>query len=440
MGIHSLFQGAKMKRLTLSFLINILFIIWSGESLAIEADFAGYLRGGTGLNLQGGKQECFNSHGIPSNFVRLGNECSFYSELAITFHNKKAEKLDPVYFVTQVRLQNGAAGTRQWEAAANRDINQLEAFVKAGGFSEVEGQFWIGKRFYRNVDLNIFDWYYYADMSGVGAGIEKIPLGQGLFSIAHLIQANDTITKTSVGRPVLQALDLRWEALPFFAEQKMNTWAVYAWAPASSEGVNQYQSTDGYSLAARVEGPVFNGKNNFSLLYGKGTMKDFNIYANSAVPDSDSSQNRAWNLRWVEDWTHDVSDRWAFMLGLAGEYGDNGNKSGMGSNRQWQALGVRPIYFVSDRFQWVFEAGYSHFKNDSEVNAGVMVGDRELSRLTVASQLSLSKSIWGRPVMRVFVTHSLWNSGNQSYIAQVAPTFANRTEGTSLGYQFEAWF
>jgi maltoporin len=111
---------------------------------------------------------------------------------------------------------------------------------------------------------------------------------------------------------------------------------------------------------------------------------------------------------------------------------------------QWQEIGIRPIYYFTDRVQFLFEGGYSHYKDESETVGGVAgapaVGDRELSRITIGPQLSIKKSIWGRPVMRAFVSHSFWNRNNQSFVAQNAPTFADKMEGTSFGYQFETWF
>ncbi|MGZ3796319.1 MAG: carbohydrate porin [Pseudobdellovibrionaceae bacterium] len=426
------------------FLLFLLFIFeMSSSSYALEADFGAYLRGGTGLNAEGGQQECFFNEGIPGNFMRLGNECGFYSELIFSFNNKKPEEGNANYFKTQLRLEFNSKGTRQWEPKGDRDINQIEAFVSAGGFAEIPGDYWIGKRFYRDVDLHIFDWYYYADMSGVGAGVENLPLGVGKFSVAHLIQGNETLTSTSVGRPVLQALDLRWKNLQWkdlLGEQYLNLWGVYAWAPASSDATNSYVASRGYSAAARLQGPVLKGNNNFSLLYGKGPMKDFNIYANSAVLSTDDSQNKAWTFRVVEDWVADVTDKWALMVGAAAEFGDNGTPTQ--NHRQWQEVGVRPIYFVTDRFQWVFEVGYSRIKNDSEVVAGSgeLLGERGLGRITVAPQLSIGKGIWLRPVMRAFLSHSFWTTSNRSYIADAAPTFKDKNEGTTLGYQFEAWF
>lgn len=425
-----------MKRIAL-LLVTSLFSI---NALSADAEFLGYLRGGTGLNLEGGKQECFNNQGIPGNFLRLGNECSFYSELIFAFHHKKPTDTDPMFFRTQVRLMFGAQGTRAWEPASNRDVNQVEAYVTAGGLSEVPGEFWIGKRFYRDVDLNIFDWYYYAEMSGVGAGWENVKVGPGFFSFAHLIQTNDSIdsltdapVQTDVGRPVLQAMDFRYKAVPVFAEQKLNFWGVYAWAPASNSATEQFIATNGYSVATRLEGKLGSGYNNFSVMYGKGTMKDFNIYANSTLPANDPSQNKAWNVRVVEDFHKDVTDRWAVLAAIAGEYGDSG--ADQNSKRHFYEVGARPIYYFTDRFQLMAEFGFSRINNEADG-----LGDRDLTRISLAPQISFSKSIWGRPVLRAFVAHSFWNDANKTQVANGAPTFADKTAGTNIGYQFETWF
>ncbi|MFS4459961.1 carbohydrate porin [Bdellovibrio sp. HCB2-146] len=418
----------------LSFLVVSFFSL---QVFAIDAEFLGYLRGGTGLNFQGGKQECFYNQGIPGNFLRLGNECSFYSEIAVIFHHKKPTVEDSVFFRTQVRMMFNALGTSQWEPASTRDINQIEAFVTAGGLSELPGELWVGKRFYRDVDLHIFDWYYYADMSGVGAGWQNIQAGPGLFSIAHLIQTNENV-QTDVGRPTLQAIDLRWAQVPLSHDHKLNFWGVFSWAPAGDDGTNKYVASNGYSVASRMESFIGEGVNNFSLMYGKGTMKDFNIYASSAVPATDDSQNKAWSVRAVENWNKEVTDRWAFMLGLAGEYGDTGADTD--SRRYFYEVGLRPLYYVTDRFQWVLELGYSRILNESEKTGGDPVGERDLSRITLAPQISFSKSIWGRPVLRAFVTHTIWNTANKSYVGVSAPSFKEETAGTSFGYQFEAWF
>lgn len=440
-------RSTELKRVKTLFLLVGINLIFTSSSPALTVTGSGYLRGGTGLNLRGGHKECFNNSGIPGNFLRLGNECGFYSELGVSFLQQASEDVKSPYFKTQIRAAFDSRGRAQWEKSTDRDIQQIEAFVQAGGWMDLPGDYWAGKRFYRDVDLHMFDWYYYADMSGLGAGVENLPLGSGKFSVAHLIQAHNAQppeeeATTSVGRPVLQALDFRWKSLPW-GSQLLNFWGVYAWAPGSSTATLNYVSTQGHALAARLQGPWGMGQNNFAVLYGQGAMKDLNIYGDKTVLDTEDRQNRAWTVRVVEDWQKEVSDQWAVMVAAAAELSEDGAKN----RKEWQAFGVRPTYFVSDQFQWVFEAGYSRIKNAAEVDSGTgqPVGERGLGRVTVAPQLSLTKSMWSRPVLRAYLAYSFWTTSNRSDVAGSAadgsaPTFADKNAGTSFGYQFETWF
>ncbi|WP_413575746.1 carbohydrate porin [Bdellovibrio sp. HCB290] len=422
---------------------------------ALEADFTTYLRGGTGVNQEGGKMECFRNRNLPGNFLRLGNECDFYTELGFVFHHKKATEADPSFFRTQLRYAYSSEGLRQWEsskqtidtsggtpeATISIPKSEIEAYVKAGGFDGSPIEYWVGKRFYRDVDLFIFDWYYYGEMAGVGAGLEAIPVGPGKLAIANLIQANEDFNTTSVGRPVLNIWDFRYTSIPVFAEQKISFWGVYAWAKGSTDTtatpVATFEATNGYVLATKLEGPAFSGYNKAVLEFGQGAMNGFNVYGNSAVnaaSANDLAQNKAWNLRAIEDWTMDVTDNWAVMFGLAANYGSNGKSEN--NKVQWQAIGVRPIYYFTDRFQLAFETGYNRYEDESEG-----VGARELGRVAIAPQLSFAKSIWGRPVMRAYASYSFWNDANKGdYIGSSAPTFADKNAGFNVGYQYEVWF
>lgn len=413
----------------------VISFLWASVSFAIETDFSGYFRGGTGLNLEGGKQNCFNNNGIPGNFLRLANECSYYGELSMVFHHKKPDDQDTSYFKTHTRLVMQAPGVRQWEPASKSTVQQLEAYVSAGGLNEIPGEIWIGKRFYRDVDAHIMDWFYYADMSGVGAGIDNLSVGPGKLAIAHLVQGEDPETVTSSGVPVNQSIDIRYKNIPVMEDQNINFWGVYTFGRESSDGTNDYAERKGAVLATRLNGPVSGGNNNFAILYGTGAMRDFNIYADPTLVKAQDSLNDAWTVRVVEDWARDVTDKWAFLFTAGYEYSDNGSDAD--NVRQMSLIGIRPTYFVTDRFQWVFETGFSRIKDESE---GPNAEDRDLMRVTVASQISLKKTIWGRPVMRAFVTYSSWSDSNKANIAAQAPAFANRNNGTNIGYQFEAWF
>ncbi|XGC80612.1 carbohydrate porin [Bdellovibrio bacteriovorus] len=415
----------------------VISLLWVSTSFAIEPEFLGYLRGGTGINLEGGKNNCFYNQGIPGNFMRLGNECEFYTELGITFPHKKPDEQDTSYFKTHFRLVAKSPGVRQWESATNSIAQQLEAYITVGGLNEIPGEIWIGKRFYRDADSHIMDWFYYADMSGVGAGIDNLSVGTGKLAVAHLIQGNDDpAVTTDNGTPVNQFLDIRYKSIPVMEDQNINFWAVYGFGQESTDGATEYADRSGIVLATRLNGPLYTGNNNFAVLYGTGLMRDFNIYGSPNLPVAQDYLNDAWTVRVVDDWVRDVTDKWAVMFTAAIEHSDSGADTD--SIRQMQIIGIRPTYYVTDRFQMVFDAGFSRINDESEGDA---FENRDLSRFTIAPQISFKKSVWGRPVMRFYVAHSTWSESNKTKVATgPAAAFADKTSGTNVGYQFETWF
>ena len=63
-------------------IVNLIVVLGAfvvlNQAWAMPVDMHGYLRSGTGNNLQGGKQNCFNNPGSEGNEFRLGNECGIY--------------------------------------------------------------------------------------------------------------------------------------------------------------------------------------------------------------------------------------------------------------------------------------------------------------------------------------------------------------------------
>jgi maltoporin len=155
-------------------------------------------------------------------------------------------------------------------------------------------------------------------------------------------------------------------------------------------------------------------------------MNGFNLYGNSMITagNHQSSEKR---LRFVNHTTFDVTDKWAFHLSVNHErHIDAGTVAD-----QWLGAGIHPVYKMTQNFQLVGEVGHSIVQNN---------GAHKLTRLTFAPQLSINESIWGRPVLRAYYTHSFWNNLNNSNIAQNAPTYANQNNGGSYGLQMESFF
>jgi maltoporin len=157
------------------------------------------------------------------------------------------------------------------------------------------------------------------------------------------------------------------------------------------------------------------------------------------TPSTDDSINKASRLRFVENVATNLSNKWAILGVAAAEVIDRGTSAD--SSGEWQSVGVRPIYSFTDHYQLLMEAGYSRIRMDNEVDAGgAKLGTRELTRLTIAPQMSFGRDIWARPVMRIFYTQSFWNKANQTKISTDAPSFAQSQQGSSFGYQAEVWF
>lgn len=407
----------------------------TGESF----DFSGYFRAGTGTNLRGGKQECFPNPGSPTNEFRLGNECGIYGELAFKAIHKKSTRESPGFFNTLYRLSLSPKGYRQWEQdkfVTNKEstLNLTEAFAEGGQF-EVPFVLWAGKRYYRQIDAHVNDWFYFANIGGVGAGVDQIPLGPGQLALAHLMQTSDTAT--SRGQPQLQFIDLRWNDIKINRREKIFVWTGYGFAPdgkeaAGSTSPKNYVATKGWVFGVRYNLTLKGGFNDFAILYGHGNMESLGL--SDASPTEESNLNKAYRYRVVNNFAQEISPNFSLLGVVAAELTHNGNTDK--SRGEWQSLGLRPTYYQTDRFHWVLELGYSRIKKQSEDDGKV----RDLTRLTLAPSYTLGKSTWSRPVLRAYFTKSFWNANNKGRLAAEAPSFAGQGEGEAFGYQMEVWF
>lgn len=391
-----------------------------------------YLRSGVGSNFKGGDQECFNNPGTPGNEFRLGNECQNYGELVLTGHPIRADEQSQTYVKAQVRLAFSQDGDTNWEGANSEDpIAVRESFVEIGGIDNSPISFWAGKRFYRENDLHMNDFYYFADTSGNGGGIGHIPFLRGHLHLAWL-RENSQI-QTDKGKRALNLFDARIKGLQIAPGHNLNLWLGYAYVPSAIE-------VDSQSELASHSGKVFGvlhdwnlngGFNHLALLYGQGLMREFNLYAPlDTVKDSIESRRLkdSRRFRLVEHLSMEVGQDFAFHFATTFEWRDNGNSD---EGEVWWNVGVRPVYFFTDHYQIAFEAGTSIVNRKGE-------DLRRLTRFTIAPQVATSRSLWGRPVVRAFVSRSFWSRSNRGDVGAIA--YENSTSGGSFGLHIEAWF
>ena len=76
----------------------------------------------------------------------------------------------------------------------NTKLNFRETYVEGGRFEGSKLGFWAGKKFYREGDLFMNDWYYFGDASGNGFGINGIDLGFGKLELGYIKNVQTTKT------------------------------------------------------------------------------------------------------------------------------------------------------------------------------------------------------------------------------------------------------
>ncbi|MGZ3703022.1 MAG: carbohydrate porin [Bdellovibrionota bacterium] len=425
-------------------LASFLFVsFFSTPTFAADAEFHGYLRAGAGNNGKGAKEECIYNRGSPANEFRLGNECTIYGEAAFLARLLKPEQSKP-WFNTTLRLAYNPPGNSSFENQPNNGQQEqvVEAFVEAGNVDGSPLTYWAGKRFYRDVDLYMFDWYYFAQMAGNGGGVGNIPLGAGKAAVAYLVETGST--RTNLGQNAVQVADVRWADVKIGERDALNFWGAYGSAPGGIDTTTnaQYVSRSGWVAGSRWRHILGSATdyNDFALLYGSGLMEGMNIYGTATLQTAAAPQNKAFRARAVEHLSFQPFSKLALHLGAAVESWDP-KKANIDSRGLWWAVGVRPVYFFTDHWQLAVEAGHSEIRiRDERDSSGAPNPVRRLTRFTIAPQLSLGPSLWARPVIRAFVAQTFWNAPNKSFVAIDAPDFAGATSSQAIGVQTEVWF
>ena len=437
-------------------LLLVLFALGTAlPAFGLDIDWKLYLRAPVGSNARGGKQVVLQNPKSQGNEFRLGNEAA-YGEAYFTGHLLKGGEADPFFDANLTFAYNPQMNSQYGDTTPDGDHTQvIQAFVKGGRFEDMRYSAWVGKRFYRDADLHMNDFYYFADMSGVGGGFEDISLGNGTLAVALLQQSDTSVQRTNNGAPTKQALDVRWRDIALTANDKLHLWIAAAYTSPGS-GYTLNPATNVYDVPADFEAShgfaqgirwrhAFSEKsyNNFAVIYGTGAMESLSMSFAPTTPNLNG--RKRWRL--VDNPVFEF-DQWSLIFAFVYEDADNGGTAG---HTRYYSAGVRPIYYFSDRYHLVFEAGFSSVKDDSETGTGGGPGgERTLTRFTIAPEIALAKGYLGRPVLRAYVAHTMWNganadSGNASSLvsrmnARNNTSLIGHRDETQIGVQAEVWF
>lgn len=414
----------------LNTLLTLLLCLLATHAQAMTFGSSVYLRSGTGVNSRGGQKVCFNNPGTPGNEFRLGNECGTYGEMAL-FSVWRPED-QKIYAKTRFMLAYAPRGYTNWEGANNADpVAIRESYGEVGGVGEQELSFWAGKRFYRAQDVLMNDFFYFADMSGNGAGVGDIPVGGGKLGIAWLREVSKTATdRGDVG---LNVLDLRLMGYELTSKQRLNIWAALGQSSGGidNETLKEYAVSKGALIGFLHELSLKRGFLHQALIYGTGVMEGLNLYGGiTNIKGSVEEKNlkASHRLRFVQHTTFDFAKNWAMHASTTFEWRDGGTKE---RQETWTSVGVQPVYFFTDHFQLASVLGFS--------NINPMRGEsRQLARVTLAPQVSWARSIWSRPVIRAYYARSFWSKSNRGRVG--TPVYKDELAGTSIGVQAEIWY
>ncbi|MCO4793293.1 MAG: carbohydrate porin [Bacteriovoracaceae bacterium] len=419
----------------------ILFWIFSSfytqTAQALTHDLEGYMRSGVGTNTKGGDQVCFSNPGAAGNEFRLGNECSTYGEIAWRLHHMTSKGVNSPYFKSQIRFAFSPKGHTNWESANGTSASPSpmavrESYFEGGRFGGTPYTYWAGKRFYRENDLHMNDWYYFGDMSSNGAGMGQIPFLGGKLQLAWLREVSSTTS--DIGNHGVTVYDARLKEIQITDKNKGFLWLGYATAPGGTDTSNSkvYESSNGYLAGFFLETGLKKGFNHFAIMYGKGLLDDFNVYGSSALEAGSTAhktQEDSSKIRLVEHMTYDLNSKLSFHASTSVELRDNGAAN---DNRStWWNVGIQPMYFFSDHHQLVGVLGTSLVDADGSQA-------KRLTRFTIAPQISAGRNIWARPVIRLFYTRSWWSTSNRGSVG--GTTYSSETSGGSYGVQGEVWF
>lgn len=389
--------------------------LMAGSASALE--FTGYFRSGIGWGSKDGGQSCFTLPGARGNGnFRLGNECGTYGEAE--FDHTLLDGKDGVKFDYHLMLGYFAQGQQDFENLADPGnhiaLRQNWAEAKNLPFL-MGGSAWIGKRYYQRHDVHINDFFYWNN-SGPGAGIEKVKLGGDMTGSLAVFRRNGN-SNNDPNNNATTIIDGRVAGIPMGGLGALEVGLQY-----NSADTKLANSKSGSALSAEWAMPVLGGVNKLFATVGTGSANSLGDVNN--IP---GNQDGTWGIQDSLQWQ--ISPEFSGMA-VIGHWNFK-------NNYKWTYIGARPVYHVSDYFKIQGEVGLNYIKPDNLDTA-------KLGKITIAPTIVAGRGFWARPEFRAFYTYAKWNGAARDQWGGVAGgaagPFGNSTNGSSYGFQVEAWW
>lgn len=389
-------------------------LVMASAPLCGAWEFKGYGRSGLGGADVGGRQGCFQLPGAPAKY-RLGNECEDYWELQLS---------DDVYKGadgTTLKLEGMASLTHYYDRSPSFDgdngrarLPQLWAALQPTALNG--GSLWAGRRYYKRHDVHINDFYYW-NPSGIGFGLEDLPVGPYTFSYAFLRE--DTIDQPDKAN----RHDFNLGGLKTNPGGAVELGLSYVQKAGQVRGAHS-----GWSFTAEhVQDGFLGGENRLVGQYGQGPGTGLG----QTGPLTQDRHTRS--LRVLDTVIWQITERFGGQV-LALVQRDRLPEG----ERTWRSFGIRPAYAFSEHFKFVVEAGQDSIEPEHGAT-------RRLTKFTVAPTLSVGPAFMTRPEVRLYYTYAQWNRAAQE-AAEPGDTlsetgvFDASRHGSNFGVQLETWW
>lgn len=381
----------------------------SGAANALQVDFSGYMRAGTGINARGGTQVCFGLPGADTKW-RLGNECDYVIEPTFTAKLADYEGADwgvrvmPSVYRAWGQVENGT------DELTTR-FGQI--YVFGNKISQLgNGTAWAGRRFYNRLQTGIND-QFLENNDGDGAGLENMDVGPGKLSVAFMMNGRGSANNNRF------ALPIRFTNVKTLPNGELSVYLT------PSAQLKSHDQTAGTDPADEAKGVALGVYQSISGFFGGDTLLGF----------KHDKQGTVKNTRFVVQQSGKLTPSTSFDL--LGEYRVNSNA---GVDSKWTALGGRTDTHIAGPFRVLVEVGTDRVKPDNAPT-------RTMTKFTLAGAVSAGKEPWSRPTLRAFVTHAVWNEAARQVLGdnwvngeRLKQVYGDQKAGTSIGIQAEAWW
>jgi len=388
---------------------------------ALPVDFSGYFRAGNGLNTRGGTATCMSLAGVggveDGRHFRLGDECDYVIEPnfdATLVKNKDGSEWH-VHFMTSSGGSWNGGGTA-WNG--NKDLALVFGQVYAYGQNIPQlanGTLWGGRRFYNRLQTGINDRFLEND-DGDGVGLDDMNLGAAKLSVAFMNGNNVGASNVS--------------ATPKFIA-KVSDIKTFAGGSLAIHVKKQFQSkTDDHSTTPATETAKANNVMTSLGLYHNSPLANGNLLLGlrfRAYDDPSVLKNS--NLL-VAQWGGPLGSSKVNLEGYA-EYETGKFRNGdLGTSTRYM-VGARFDGPITEIMRWNVEAGVTGLKAQKDAKK------QNLTQLTGALVFvpNMEAAV---PRIRLYYSYKKWNDAAK--VAADARVWGDKTSGSTIGAQAEAWW